>query len=86
TSNFQPVPVVEVFDSESEIFSEQELISEVLIDEVPAEIEPVLTELEVHNDQLVFDNVVTELATPVEAITSVTSEENEAVVEEQDIT
>ncbi|MFH4117907.1 hypothetical protein WAI56_20835, partial [Acinetobacter baumannii] len=84
TSNFQPVPVVEVFDSESEIFSEQELISEVLIDEVPAEIEPVLTELEVHNDQLVFDNVVTELATPVEAITSVTSEENEAVVEEQD--
>jgi len=85
-SNFQPVPVVEVFDSESEIFSEQELISEVLIDEVPAEIEPVLTELEVYDDQLVFENVVSELATPVEAITSVTSQENEAVVEEQDIT
>ncbi|MFI8010877.1 Hpt domain-containing protein [Acinetobacter sp. ABJ_C4_1] len=85
-SNFQPVPMVEALDTESEIFSEQELISEVLIDEVPAEIEPVLAELEAHHDQ-VFDTVVTELATPVEAITSVTSlQENEAVVEEQDIT
>ncbi|MFI8144782.1 Hpt domain-containing protein [Acinetobacter sp. ABJ_C5_2] len=85
-SNFQPVPMVEALDTESEIFSEQELISEVLIDEVPAEIEPVLAELEAYHDQ-VFDTVVTELATPVEAITSVTSlQENEAVVEEQDIT
>lgn len=85
-SNFQPVPVGEAFDTESQIFSEQELISEVLIDEIPAEIEPVLAELEAHHDQ-VFDTVITELATPVEAITSVTSlQENEAVVEEQDIT
>ncbi|MDS7943474.1 Hpt domain-containing protein [Acinetobacter sp. V110_1] len=85
-SNFQPLPMVEALDTESEIFSEQELISEVLIDERPAEIEPVLAELEAHHDQ-VFDTVVAELATPVEAITSVTSlQENEAVVEEQDIT
>lgn len=85
-SNFQPVPMVEALDTESEIFSEQELISEVLIDEIPAEIEPALAELEAHHDQL-FDTVVAELATPVEAITSVTLlQENEAVVEEQDIT
>ncbi|MFI8124346.1 Hpt domain-containing protein [Acinetobacter sp. ABJ-A23_2] len=85
-SNFQPVPMVEALDTESEIFSEQEVISEVLIDEIPAEIEPVLAELEAHHDQ-VFDTVVAELATPVEAITSVTSlQENGAVVEEQDIT
>lgn len=85
-SNFQPVPMVEALDTESEIFSEQELISEVLVDEIPAEIGPVLAELEAHHDQ-VFDTVVTELATQVEAITSVTSlQENEAVVEEQDIT
>lgn len=85
-SNFQPVPMVEALDTESEIFSEQGGVSEVLIDEVPAEIEPVLAELEAHHDQ-VFDTVVAELATPVETITSVTSlQENEAVVEEQDIT
>ncbi|MFW1774890.1 Hpt domain-containing protein [Acinetobacter seifertii] len=85
-SNFQPVPEVEVFDSESEIFSEQEVVSQVLINEVPAETEAVVEELEAHHDQ-VFDTVVTELATPVEVITSVeSSQENEAVVDEEDIT
>lgn len=85
-SNFQPVPEVEVFDTESEIFSEQEVVSQVLINEVPAETEVVVDELEAHHDQ-VFDTVVTELATPVEVITSVeSSQENEAVVDEEDIT
>jgi len=85
-SNFQPVPEVEVFDTESEIFSEQEVVSQVLINEVPAETEVVVDELEAHHDQ-VFDTVVTELATPVEVITSVeSSQENEALVDEEDIT
>ncbi|MEQ1344835.1 Hpt domain-containing protein [Acinetobacter seifertii] len=85
-SNFQPVPEVEVFDTESEIFSEQEVVSQVLINEVPAETEAVVEELEAHHDQ-VLDTVVTELATPVEVITSVeSSQENEAVVDEEDIT
>ncbi|MEQ1134915.1 MULTISPECIES: hybrid sensor histidine kinase/response regulator [Acinetobacter] len=85
-SNFQPVPEVEVFDTESEIFSEQEVVSQVLINEVPAETEVVVDELEAHHDQ-VFYTVVTELATPVEVITSVeSSQENEAVVDEEDIT
>ncbi|QNX88218.1 hybrid sensor histidine kinase/response regulator [Acinetobacter seifertii] len=85
-SNFQPVPEVEVFDAESEIFSEQEVVSQVLINEVPAETEVVVDELETHHDQ-VFDTVVTELATPVEVITSVeSSQENEALVDEEDIT
>ncbi|MDQ9037045.1 Hpt domain-containing protein [Acinetobacter seifertii] len=85
-SNFQPVPEVEVFDTESEIFSEQEVVSQVLINEVPAETEVVVDELEAHHDQ-VFDTVVTEFATPVEVITSVeSSQENEAVVDEEDIT
>lgn len=85
-SNFQSVAEVEEFDIESELFSEQEVISEVLIDKVLTEIEPVIEELEVHHDQ-VLDTVVTELATPVEAITSVRSlQENEAVVDEEDIT
>ncbi|NUF84653.1 hybrid sensor histidine kinase/response regulator [Acinetobacter seifertii] len=85
-SNFQPVPEVEVFDTESEIFSEQEAVSQVLINEIPAETEVVVDELEAHHDQ-VFDTVVTELATPVEVITSVeSSQENEAVVDEEDIT
>ncbi|OCZ51884.1 hybrid sensor histidine kinase/response regulator [Acinetobacter seifertii] len=85
-SNFQPVPEVEVFDTESEIFSEQEVVSQVLINEVPAETEVVVDELEAHHDQ-VFDTIVTELATPVEVITSVeSSQENEAVVDEEDIT
>lgn len=85
-SNFQPVPEVEVFDTESEIFSEQEVVSQVLINEIPAETEVVVDELEAHHDQ-VFDTVVTELATPVEVITSVeSSQENEAVVDEEDIT
>ncbi|MCG8285739.1 Hpt domain-containing protein [Acinetobacter seifertii] len=85
-SNFQPVPEVEVFDTESEIFSEQEVVSQVLINEVPAETEVVVDELEAHHDQ-VFDTVVTELVTPVEVITSVeSSQENEAVVDEEDIT
>ncbi|WP_249451695.1 hypothetical protein, partial [Acinetobacter baumannii] len=59
-SNFQPLPVVEAFDTESEIFSEQEVISEVIIDEIPVELEPALAELETHHDQ-VFDTAVTEL-------------------------
>ncbi|WP_410568011.1 Hpt domain-containing protein [Acinetobacter sp. H1(2024)] len=85
-SNFQPVPEVEVFDTESEIFSEQEVVSQVLINEIPAETEVVVDELEAHHDQ-VFDTVVTELATPVELITSVESlQQNEAVVDEEDIT
>ncbi|TEU26261.1 hybrid sensor histidine kinase/response regulator [Acinetobacter seifertii] len=85
-SNFQPVPEIEVFDTESEIFSEQEVVSQVLINEVPAETETVVEELEAHHDQ-VFDTVVTELATPVEVITSVeSSQENEALVDEEDIT
>ncbi len=85
-SNFQPVPEVEVFDTESEIFSEQEVVSQVLINEIPAETEVVVDELEAHHDQ-VFDTVVTELATPVEVITSVeSSQENEALVDEEDIT
>ncbi len=85
-SNFQPVPEVEVFDTESEIFSEQEVVSQVLINEVPAETEVVVDELEAHHDQ-VFDTVVTELATPIELITSVESlQQNEAVVDEEDIT
>lgn len=85
-SNFQPVPEIEVFDTESEIFSEQEVVSQVLINEVPAETEAVVEELKAHHDQ-VFDTVVTELATPVEVITSVeSSQENEAVVDEEDIT
>lgn len=85
-SNFQPVPEVEVFDTESEIFSEQEVVSQILINEVPAETEVVVDELEAHHDQ-VFDTVVTEFATPVEVITSVeSSQENEAVVDEEDIT
>ncbi len=80
------MPEVEVFDTESEIFSEQEVVSQVLINEVPAETEVVVDELEAHHDQ-VFDTVVTELATPVEVITSVeSSQENEAVVDEEDIT
>ncbi|PJF05213.1 hybrid sensor histidine kinase/response regulator [Acinetobacter seifertii] len=85
-SNFQPVPETEVFDTESEIFSEQQAVSQVLINEVPAETEAVVEELEAHHDQ-VFDTIVTELATPVEVITSVeSSQENEAVVDEEDIT
>lgn len=85
-SNFQPVPEIEVFDTESEIFAEQEAVSQVLINEVPAETEAVVEELEAHRDQ-VFDTVVTELATPVEVIISVeSSQENEAVVDEEDIT
>lgn len=85
-SNFQPVPEVEAFDIESEIFSEQEAVSQVLINEAPAETEAVVEELETHHDQ-VFDTVVTALATPVEVITSVeSSQENEAVVDEEDIT
>lgn len=85
-SNFQPVPEIEVFETESEIFSEQEVVSQVLINEVPAETEAVVEELEAHHDQ-VFDTVVTELATPVEVITLVeSSQENEAVVDEEDIT
>ncbi|MEN8407914.1 Hpt domain-containing protein [Acinetobacter seifertii] len=85
-SNFQPVPEIEVFDTESEIFSEQEVVSQVLINEVPAETETVVEELEAHHDQ-VFDTVVTELATPVEVITSVeSSQENGALVDEEDIT
>ncbi|PTV56067.1 hybrid sensor histidine kinase/response regulator [Acinetobacter seifertii] len=85
-SNFQPVPEIEVFDTESEIFSELEVVSQVLINEVPAETETVVEELEAHHDQ-VFDTVVTELATPVEVITSVeSSQENEALVDEEDIT
>ncbi|MDB0160007.1 hypothetical protein, partial [Escherichia coli] len=51
-SNFQPLPVVEAFDTESEIFSEQEVISEVIIDEIPVELEPALAELETHHDQV----------------------------------
>lgn len=85
-SNFQSAPEIEASDIEREIFSEQEVISEVLIDEVPAEIETVIEELEAHHDQ-VFDTVVTELAAPVEAITSVvSSQENDALVDEEDIT
>ncbi|TDM62824.1 hybrid sensor histidine kinase/response regulator [Acinetobacter sp. KU 011TH] len=85
-SNFQSAPEIEASDIERVIFSEQEVISEVLIDEVPAEIEAVIEELEAHHDQ-VFDTVVTELATPVEAITSVvSSQENDALVDAEDIT
>ncbi|MEJ3776418.1 hypothetical protein, partial [Acinetobacter pittii] len=80
-SNFQPLPVVEAFDTESEIFSEQEVISEVIIDEIPVELEPALAELETHHDQ-VFDTAATELATPVEVITSVTSQESEIAADE----
>ena len=54
--------MVDAFDTESEIFSEQEVISEVIIDEIPVELEPALAELEAHHDQ-VFDTAVTELAT-----------------------
>ncbi|MFW6526063.1 Hpt domain-containing protein [Acinetobacter baumannii] len=83
-SNFQPLPVVDAFDTESEIFSEQEVISEIIIDEIPVELEPALAELETHHDQ-VFDTAVTELATPVEMITTVTSQESEIAADEQDI-
>ncbi|WP_142890868.1 hypothetical protein, partial [Klebsiella pneumoniae] len=50
----------------------------------PVELEPALAELETHHDQ-VFDTAATELATPVEVITSVTSQESEIAADEQDI-
>jgi len=82
--DLQTVFAIETYDTEDELLPEQELISDVLIDERPVDVEPVFAKLESVQDQST-DTTVIELAMPTEINTLVTQQDNDAVIDEQDI-